>query len=459
MTGQYIAPIMTHKRMTIPRSATAVLPGLCLLVFFFASCYKDEISFGNIGDNSNTRIITIDTITPVISTIVLDSFPTSGNNILLVGRWSDPQLGPTSASTFIQFGLPADLGSLVFPNDAVYDSLALTLRPIRQYYGDTASAQTFSVYELADQPDYTYASRLFNTSVTSLLPTPLANVIQALRPGRDDSLHIRLPQSKGLDLYNKIRLQANEIKSEDNFLNYLRGFNIQVSAIDKGAIYSFNADSSVTMKLHYHTTIPDYQEHVITFSLTRTSYQYNRIISDRINTPLEPQTAGQTEFYPTTQTPYAFTQAGTGVMMKIKFPSLRNILGYTNVVRLVNAKLVLKPVEQTFDEYGYRLSDSLYLAQTDATNGIGAALTHTDGASVQYASPSLDYIYRLNTNYTFDVSSYVNYLLNTAGSTEGGVFVLEETPGLAKGLNRILMGTATHPKYKTQLVLTIMAIE
>ncbi|WP_276481207.1 DUF4270 family protein [Paraflavitalea pollutisoli] len=446
--------------MTLPRSATRVLPVVIFLALFFTSCYKDEISFGDITDgDSNTRIITIDTITPVMSTVVLDSFPTNGNKIILIGRWSDAQLGTTDASTYLQFGLPADLVSFTFPNDAVYDSIALGFNPIQQYYGDTLGAQTYSVYEMAYQPDYTYASQIYNTSTTGLLPAPLASVTRQLRPGYGDSLQIRLPQDKGLDLYNKIRTNATEVSTADNFLNYLRGFCIRVGATDKGAIYSFNADSSVVMKLHYHTTIPTYQEHIIQFYITRTDYQYNRVVSDRSNTPLAPKNNLQTEFFPDAQTSYAFSQAGTGVMMKVKFPSLRNILGYTPVVRLISAKLVLKPVEQTFDDYGYRLPDSLYLAQTDASNLIGSALTSSDGASMMYASPFVDYISRSNTNYTFDVSSYINYLLTTAGTTEGGFFVLQEAPGTTQGLDRVLMGSANHPKYKTQLSVTVMAVE
>jgi len=445
--------------MNIPKPASVVLPGLCLVLSLLTACYKDEIKFGDIGTDSYTRIITIDTITPVLSTIVLDSFPTSNNKILLIGRWEDALLGVTKASTFFQVGLPAAVPNMTFPNDAVYDSLAMTLKPNKQYYGDTSLAQTFSVYELAYQPDYTYSNYLYNTSPTAKIAGALGSTTVRIRPSRNDSLQIRLPQNKGDDLFRKIKLQAAEIKTDDNFRNYLRGFCIQVNDNDKGAIFGFNADSSVLMKLYYHTTIPVYEEHVIEFALTRTEYQYNQVLSNRSHTPLEPTFAGQTEFFPTAQNPYAFTQAGTGVMMKMKFPSLRNILGIGSVVKLLNAKVIIKPVEQTFDTYGYRLPDTLFLAQTDATNTIGSALPDAGGSATMYGAPSIDYIYRLNTNYTFDVSSYVNYLLNTAGSGEGGVFVLEENPGVAKKLNRAVMGSRNHPKYKTQLVLTVMTVE
>lgn len=460
MLPGYIALIIIiDSCMNIPKPAAAVFSGLFLITVLFTSCYKDEIKFGEIRGESYTRIITIDTITPVMSTYVLDSFPTSGNNIILVGRWADPLMGPTKASSFFQLGLPAGITDLSFPNDAVFDSLAFTLRPNKQYYGDTLQAQTFSLYELAYQPDYTYANRLYNTSSTTRLPTPLGSVTQTFRPSRPDSLQIRLSQSKGLELYNKIKAKAQEVSTADNFLNYMRGFSIEVGNNDKGAIFGFNtADSSIVMKLHYHTTIPDYQEHEILFTLTRTEYQYNQVLTDRTNTPLQPQFAGQQEFFTSKAVPYAFTQAGTGTLMKVKFPTLRSLLGLGSVVKLLSAKLVIKPVERVFDEYGYRLPDTLFLAQTDATNIIGNAISNASGGTA-YSAPYIDYIDRQNTSYSFDVSAYVNYLMNTPGVTEDGVFVLEEYPGSAKKLNRGVMGSWEHAKYKTQLELTVMLIE
>lgn len=445
--------------MTIPKPAAAVLSGLCLLITLFSSCYKEAIKFGDIGGESNTRLITIDTITPVLSTVVLDSFPTSGKGILLIGRWEDPLMGATRASTYFQVGLPEAVPFLTLPNDAVYDSLALSLKPNKQYFGDTVQAQTFSVYELINQPDYTYANSLYNTSSTVKASTAMGSATVRIRPNRNDSLQITLPHNKGLELYNKIKAQSQEVKTEDNFLNYLRGFCIEVNSNDKGAIFGFNADSSVMMKLYYHTTVPTYQQHVIEFTLARTAYQYNQLLSNRTGTPLEPLRAGEQEFFTSKQYPYAFTQSGAGVMMKMKFPSLRNILGLGSIVKLLNAKVVIKPVEQTFDTYGYRLPDTLYMAQTDATNNIGNFIPDATGSATQYSIPSIDYIYRLNTHYTFDVSSYVNYLLNTAGVTEDGVFVLEEIPGANKKLNRALMGSYNHPKYRTELVMTVMVIE
>jgi hypothetical protein len=333
------------------------LPVIVLLMTgLFVSCYKKDIQFGDNLAESHTRLITIDTVTPVMSTYVLDSFPTSGSNICLVGRYNDSYLGNTTASTYLQFGLPSlseDVSTLL-PSHADFDSLSLIMKPGGYYYGDTSQPFSISVNQLAAQPDYTYASRLYNTSSVRLMTGELGSFSKRISPARRDSVKITLPEILGQDFFDKIKARATQFQTEDNFLNYFRGICVQPQPSAAGALYSFNmGDSSVRMRLHYHLTLPHYQVKYIDFYLTRTSYHFNRIITDRTGTTLEKTTPKQREFFATPQNPYSFTQSGTGVLLKIKFPSLRELLKIDDVVRLMDAKLILKPVNQTFDFYKY----------------------------------------------------------------------------------------------------------
>ncbi len=125
------------------------------------------------------------------------------------------------------------------------------------------------------------------------------------------------------------------------------------------------------MRLHYHTTWPYYEEHTIDFQLTRSEYQFNQLLTNRTGTPLEKKLDGQEEYYPSETDPYSFSQTGTGVMLKVKFPSLQDVKTLGKTIKLLQALLVLKPVEGSFDKYTFPLSTSLYMAQTNATNIIG----------------------------------------------------------------------------------------
>src|SRR5690349_16958179 len=108
-----------------------------LLLLSLLSCYKREIQFGNDMADSHTRVLVIDTVTPVLSTYVLDSFPTSGNNIMEVGRYKDPILGTVSAATYFQVTVPSSAATN-FPDGAIYDSLVLIMKSNGYYYGDTS---------------------------------------------------------------------------------------------------------------------------------------------------------------------------------------------------------------------------------------------------------------------------------------------------------------------------------
>jgi len=442
-------------------TTTRVLCCALVITTLLTSCYKDQIQFGNDLTTSDTRIVTIDTVTPVLSTLVLDSFVTSGLSNLMVGRVVDPLLGTTNASTFFQLGLPTKTNITDdLPNDATYDSLALVMLPGKNWYGDTTRAQTFSVYELAYQPQYYYDNKFYNTDVVSKVPTPWASASVKVMPMRGDSLSIRLSNSKGQELFDKIKTKSGDVQTEDNFLNYIKGLCVEAGSNDNGAIYNFSiSDSTMKMRLYYHTTFPAKEDKVIEFPITRSDYQFNRIITDRSNTALKPQYAGQKEFFASKANPFGLTQTGTGTMLKVKFPSLREILKLSSTVKLLNAQLILRPVEKTFDDAVFPLPPTLFLSATDATNNIGYTIPDTTGSGTQYSSPIIDEIHKLDTRYVFNITSYLNSLLSTVSTTENGVFLMEENPGEAKLMNRAAIGSWENPQYRTQLVLTVMMIK
>jgi hypothetical protein len=226
------------------------------------------------------------------------------------------------------------------------------------------------------------------------------------------------------------------------------------------AVYGFNlADSSIRMRLHYHLTIPYKADKYLDFIITRSSYQFNRIMTNRTGTSMAPTFSGQHEFFASSANPYAVTQTGTGVYLKAKFPALRDILKINEVVRLMSAKMILKPLKGSYDYYGNKLPSPLLLKATDASNIPGGSLLDTTGQGVQLRAPVIDDLYGINTTYTFDVTSYVSALLNTSGTAERGLFILEEDPSAAKQINRAVIGSRQNDTYQIKLVLNILTID
>ncbi|WP_207513148.1 DUF4270 family protein [Longitalea luteola] len=449
-----------HKRVPVILTLCFLFSGL------LSSCYKKDIQVGSELAESHTRIITVDTVGVLLSSFVLDSFPTNGNSFALIGNYHDTYTGKTNASTFFQLGLPT-LAEDLLPKSAVYDSLVLFLKPNGYYYGDTTQPLAISIYQLAEQPVAKVLSNgqqeIYNRSSFALKGAPLASFSRLIRPRNEtDTITVRLPQAMGEEFYQKIQNKASEFTSSTNFLDYFRGLCLQPTNNNAGAVYGFNmGDSSISMRLHYHLTVPDKQDKVLEFVMTNSSLQFNRILTDRQGTLLEKTFANQQEFVSNNTHPYAITQSGTGVYLKARFPSLRDVLKINEVVRLMDARLEIKPIRGSYSMFVNQLPGTLFMKSTDITNVPGGILTDTTGGGTpMIRRPEIDYLYGASTKYTFHVTSYINALLNTPGSIDNGLFILEEDPAAAKQINRAVIGNYLNgTNYQTRLILNLLTIE
>src|ERR1700742_394151 len=83
---------------------------LVLVILSVYSCDKPTINFGSsfITDNS-TNVVVIDTISTLLSTVSLDSFPTTATGTQLIGRYHDDYFGTITAESFLQIGPPPNI--------------------------------------------------------------------------------------------------------------------------------------------------------------------------------------------------------------------------------------------------------------------------------------------------------------------------------------------------------------
>jgi len=123
---------------------------ICIISF---SCNKDN-TIGAEGTSGNIENIYIDTCTVNISTVYIDSIPTSTSDRLLVGAYQTPKLGLVESATFFQMSLHGndinhdgreDIVDLNTIPNPVYDSIVLVLHRIYRY-GDTTQMQTINVH-------------------------------------------------------------------------------------------------------------------------------------------------------------------------------------------------------------------------------------------------------------------------------------------------------------------------
>lgn len=431
---------------------------MAVLATLFTSCYKNDIEFGNALGETFTTVAQIDTVSVQLSTLVLDSFATNTGSAFAVGRYSDPYLGAITTKAYAQLTIPDNVS---LENNALYDSLVLMIRPNGQYYGDTAKAQTFEVHELDDQPDYVYGTSIFNTTAVAEKPVLLGSRTAALRPNRDDSISIKLSDVKGRELFSLLQNVDEAVSTSASFLNYFNGISVGVAASDSGAVYGFSAaGDSLVVRLYYHTNNPYPQQHYKSFAFLSNGKSFNHITTARQGTALASATAGkQTELLSSETGNVSFLQSGAGVLLKATFPTLRNLLQLSSFVKLVSATLVIRPAEGSFSNYPYALPSALFLVSTNGTNNLGSPIYNAAGDALLAAYPVTDPYYSGGTAYGFDVTSIINTLLNTSGSQDNGLFILDGYAGTNRQFNRMVAADGSGNGLRIQLLLTVMTLK
>lgn len=415
-----------------------------LALLLIASCDRKTVQFGDTPQDAYSLIKQVDTVSVQMSTLILDSFVTSGKSNSLVGRYKDPYFGHIEARSYFQLGKPSQS---TVPDIAIYDSLVLIVPLNKYHYGDTTQEQTFYVHELAAPIEPTYSNYLYNTSAIPQQASVLGSRSLVLRPTVTDTIQIRLSDAKGRELFALLQRNSDTLETEEKFLRYFRGLTLGLSGADTTAIYGIQARSGLQMRLHYRTTTPVLETHMIRFSLLENNLRFTQLKAERGGTSL-PNASSRVLEIPTSQTnELSYSQSSLGVLGKMSFPTIRNLLHLNRVVRLLKAELVIQPADAGLQN-NLKLPNQLYLAETSGANEIGSFVGQSN-----LREPGI------SAHYVFNVTSSINSLLNNSGLTDRGFLVLEELPGNTSQVNRLVIGGSAHSKYRTQLKLTLLTVK
>ncbi|MCU7548329.1 DUF4270 domain-containing protein [Chitinophagaceae bacterium LB-8] len=430
---------------------------VCILSVIFSSCYKKDIQFGTDLGETYTNLLQIDTVGVEMSTVLLDSFETTAPSSFLLGRYKDEVFGVVAARPFFQIGLPSDV---TMETGAVYDSLVFFCKTNQYYYGDTTQSMTISVNELSENLEYSYSDEFYNTTSIAQKPVPLGTKTLNVRPVKDTMITIRLNDAKGLELFNKLVQKSDEIQSSDAFIAYFKGIALGLGSNDNAVIYGLKtATDAIAIRLYYHTTTPYQEEHYKDFTFLSNNKFFNQVLTDRSNTLLGGNDLKFIEIPASKTNNLAFSQTSTGTLLKMTFPTLRELLKISSNVQLLNASIVLRVAEGSYNTGTRNLPDSFYLAQTDGSNAIGSYVIDASGTSILYAAPQMDHIYNTNATYTFDVTAYIKKILSTPGSSDKGFFLLENSPKEGAQVNRAIINAARNGSTSSQLILSVLTVK
>lgn len=410
------------------------------LVLSTSSCKKADIKFGEelITDNE-LNIFRVDSFSANLSTVYQDSFVTSARGNIMLGSYTDPLFGYVSTQSYFEVAPPvwADIYQ-----QTIFDSLQLILKPNGIFYGDTTKPVTITVRELQDSIIYPENKfYLYNTSSFAAKPAVLGTFTGMVAPRSGQAISISLPQSLGQDLLSKlIDPNDNPIKSTVKFLNFFRGF--QISS-DNGNSLIFNCTDNAVMRLYYRqNSFPATVNKTVDFSLTNTGHQFNNISIARSGA-LQNLNANNREILSAATANAAYTQSVTGSLVKITFPTLKDVAKLPKFAKVLKATLYIKPLKNSFNSI-YTLPPTLRLSQTNINNQLGsdlAYLTANGGIAVQLGSLQIDNFNNEKTQYQYDLTQYVKSILAEGTPTPGeGLLLSPPSPNFQDQFARVVVG-------------------
>ncbi len=435
------------------RSLVYLLPVLLMLAV--SACTKPVISFENVynGDNA-TNVVLVDTFAVQVSTVFLDSFVTSGTPVQLLGRYIDPFFGKITSQSYSDIGAPNPLPTLT--NYSVYDSIQLILRINKTFYGDTTQTQRYEVSQLTQVMDFPgVQTAFFNNNSIPYNPTVLGYTDVKINPFAGltsqrlgDSIKISMPYNMGQDLFGLLYRQPDTITNPTIFRGYFKGLTIYPDTTKPGAIYGFR--DSILLRIYYHEPGVVVAQKTADFYLINPGTQFNQISADRTGTPTQSLSEKNPEMPSTVSGNQAYFQPITSIYTKLLFPTITNLLAYQDYLAVMKAMLIIKPVQGTYSPL-YNLVPQVNLSITNSANTIGGPLPYGNG------NLSIDYLYGTNTNYSYDITAYVQNALNQGPiyNATNGLMLIAPSNSYNTMFNRTVIGNPYNAQKSNQITLQI----
>ena len=436
---------------------------IALFVFIFlfsiTACKKVDIQFGTpILDNQYTQIVKTDTFSASLSTVFVDSFVTSGTGVTLLGGYTDTSFGRIDTKCYFEFAPPSNSNNY---DSTRFDSLYLILKLNRSYYGDTTKPLHLDVRRLSQQIQFPVnSSSFYNVNTFPVNQSILGSTDVLVQPKfYTDSIVIRLSNNLGKEFLSKLKDKSDQdMQNTSNFLYYFNGLCI---SSNPQANMILNCTDNITMRLCYNRPGVDSVEKYHTdFNLFDKQHHFNNITVNRSGLQTALKNIGHNSKIPSSSlNNKAYCQYSSGVLAKISFPTLTELLKVPNYIKILSATLKVFPVKRTYDTY-YYLPPSLNLYQTDINNSLGTPLSGISSSgsyTTQSGNLYVDYIYGDKTSYSYDVSSYNKYLIENPAANIKEYGLLLAPPGLVSQtqFERVVIGDKYYPDRVSNTVLEI----
>jgi hypothetical protein len=428
------------------------------IIFIIHSCTNEtDLNSFAIGENfisTQSSITLVDTFTIKLSTVLIDSIPTSGPANLLLGEYFDDYLGKSGSTGCFQIDLPVskDVGKTT-----VFDSLTLILKMAGINYGDTLQPFTFGVHRITEDIKLTDDYYMYNNSTVKYDETAIGTITFLPKPTLTDSINIRLDDSLGLELLTMMRDNSDEVSTSEKFIKFFKGIAL-VGATGNNCVIGFAAsDSSINMVLHTHTILEEKVELRYKFPIATSGIYYNHFYFDRTGTPVNQLKTQKEEIKSADSNDKSYIQAGSGIVARVDFPGLGKIMEIQKRFNLFKAEIVFKPYPLSNMQVPFPTGLSFYTC--DKYNRIISQLLDTEGDAIQ-ADYNFDKVYNEQNYYTLDITSYIKEELSDSYFNDENGLIINFPDNTATGsLERLVLDARETGIYKPVINLYFIFYE
>lgn len=431
---------------------------LCITLIILASCEKVNVTFGAEVLETDPNITYFDNYKVDVATFKYDSFRTNSNEEFVMGYHFDPVFGIVKAGTFAQVSLPSTntIGGTTLP--VVYDSLELIIKRSGELYGDSSRPIRINIYQLTENINNSSGDYYYNTSSFSYNPAPIGQQTISLYGRAGTSIHIKLSDVLGQDLFAKFKNKSDEISTQEKFINYFKGIYLNTDSVITNSLAYFSVlDDSALIRLTYHEngTYPEKKQLDFTYTKDR---QFNNISFRHLNPNFSAFINKKAQVIPSSSSgDQSFLNSNLGSAVRITFPTLLNLKELYPYIKVVRAILVVKPDSASYS-FPYQLPASLNLYSTDATNTLGLGIYYSDYTSgLQTGNLFIDYLYGENTNYIYDITSFINTKITDGQFSTSALLLYPSLDNLDGGIQRLIVNNKNN-KHSIQLKLYVLGL-
>jgi len=420
-----------------------------IVSLWIISCNKEADYITSIPAFDNANIVQTDTFSVEGTVYRPDSIFTGNAEYFKLGAIRDSIFGYILCRPVFRFSMPAVVEEMTANH--YFDSLVITLRPQRSWQGDSTLPLNFSIKRLQEEIESESGS-LFSHHRFATETVSLGEVMKNYRPRSGDSINLKLKESFGNEIFEMLKDQNAIVTSNVLFLNWLKGVEISVKEQGTGMMLELpRNDSSIQIRFHYHLDNGRTEKRYFDFVVDLSGHYYTAMDVDRSGTPLA-ALDGSKEIKINLANPILYTHSLTEVNTLFSFPGLKEIPKAGKYFSVIEGKFTVRPVQ--FDHHRFPLPGNLQLFYYSPDGWIEGPVKYPSGDETQNGNFIFDGAYGANTQYSFDLSSYVSTeMVSNYFDTKK---LILKRDGFSGEMTRLYAGLPGNRNYPSKLAITFL---